>query len=97
MSLSLMIWSPRHVTREARLINGHKLNGSSRVMLAALKAAIRNGVLVMQAMDDIDYKYRRPLTSTWRISAPDDPNTAYAYTELRLRQSDRSLDGKDPG
>jgi hypothetical protein len=46
---------------------------------------IRDGVLVMQAMDDPDYKYRRPLTSTWRISAPDDPNTAYAYTELRLR------------
>ena len=67
------------------MINGHKLNGSSRVMLTALKAAIRNGVLVMQAMDDIDYKYRRPLSSTWRISAPDDPNTAYAYTELRLR------------
>jgi hypothetical protein len=66
-------------------LNGHKLNGSSRVMLAALKAAIRNGVLVMQALDDPDYKYRRPLTSTWRISAPDDPNTAYAYTELRLR------------
>jgi sarcosine oxidase delta subunit len=35
-------------------------------------------------MDDIDYKYRRPLTSTWRIQAQDDPNTAYA-TELRLR------------
>jgi hypothetical protein len=67
------------------LINGHKLNGSSRTMLAALKAAIRNGVLVMQALDDPDYKYRRPLSSTWRISAPDDPNTAYAYTELRLR------------
>jgi hypothetical protein len=67
------------------LINGHSLNGSSRTMLAALKAAIRNGVLVMQAMDDLDYKYRRPLTSTWRISAPDDPNTAYAYTELKLR------------
>ena len=67
------------------MINGHKLNGSSRAMLAALKAAIRNGVLVMQALDDPDYKYRRPLTSTWRISAPDDPNTAYAYTELRLR------------
>ena len=67
------------------MINGHKLNGSSRVMLAALKIAVRNGVLVMQALDDPDYKYRRPLTSTWRISAPDDPNTAYAYTELRLR------------
>ena len=67
------------------MINGHSLNGSSRTMLAALKAAIRNGVLVMQAMDDPDYKYRRPLTSTWRISAPDDPNTAYAYTELKLR------------
>jgi hypothetical protein len=66
-------------------LNGHALNGSSRTMLAALKAAIRNGVLVMQALDDPDYKYRRPLTSTWRISAPDDPNTAYAYTELRLR------------
>jgi hypothetical protein len=66
-------------------LNGHALNGSSRTMLAALKAAIRNGVLVMQAMDDLDYKYRRPLSSTWRISAPDDPNTAYAYTELKLR------------
>jgi hypothetical protein len=67
------------------MINGHALNGSSRVMLHALKEAIRQGVLVMQALDDPDYKYRRPLTSTWRISAPDDPNTAYAYTELRLR------------
>jgi hypothetical protein len=61
------------------------LNGSSRVMLTALKLAVRNGVLVMQAMGDLDYKYRRPLSSTWRISAPDDPNTAYAYTELKLR------------
>jgi Domain of unknown function (DUF6362) len=68
------------------MINGHSLNGSaSRTMLTALKHAVRNGVLVMQALDDPDYKYRRPLTSTWRISAPDDPNTAYAYTELRLR------------
>jgi hypothetical protein len=67
------------------LINGHKLNGSPRTMLAALKAAIRNGVLVMQAMSDLDYRWRQPLRSTWRISAPDDPNTAYAYTELRLR------------
>jgi hypothetical protein len=67
------------------LINGSKLNGSSRVVLGALKVVVRNGVLVMQAMDDLDYKYRRPLTSTWRIFAPDDPNTAYAYTELRLR------------
>jgi hypothetical protein len=75
----------RHVAGGSGLINGHSLNGSSRTMLAALKAAIRNGVLVMQALDDPDYKYRRPLTSTWRISAPDDPNTAYAYTELRLR------------
>ena len=40
------------------MINGHKLNGSSRIMLAALKIAIRNGVLVMQAMDDLDYKYK---------------------------------------
>jgi hypothetical protein len=67
------------------LINGHALNGSSRTMLAALKAAIRNGVLVMQAMDDLDYKFRRPLTSTWRISAPDDAGLAYAYNEIRLR------------
>jgi hypothetical protein len=67
------------------LINGSKLNGSSRVVLTALKVVIRNGVLVMQALADPDYKYRRPLTSTWRISAPDDPNTAYAYTELKLR------------
>jgi hypothetical protein len=66
-------------------LNGHALNGSSRTMLAALKIAVRNGLLVMQAMDDLDYKYRRPLTSTWRIQALDDPNTAYAYTELRLR------------
>jgi hypothetical protein len=67
------------------MLNGHTLNGASRPMLHALREAIRQGVLVMQAMDDLDYKYRRPLTSTWRISAPDDPNTAYAYTELRLR------------
>lgn len=66
-------------------INGHALNGSSCVMLAALKLAVRDGVLVMQAMSDLDYKWRQPLRSTWRISAPDDPNTAYAYTELRLR------------
>jgi hypothetical protein len=56
-----------------------------RHMLAALKIAVRDGVLVMQAMDDPDYKWRRPLTSTWRISAPDDANTAYAYSEIRLR------------
>jgi hypothetical protein len=62
-----------------------QLNGSSGTVLAALKLVVRNGVLVMQAMDDIDYKYRRPLSSTWRISAPDDPNTAYAYNEVKLR------------
>jgi hypothetical protein len=76
------LWEPLF---EARLINGHKLNGSSRVMLMALKIAVRNGVLTMQAMDDLDYKFRQPLTSTWRISAPDDPNTAYAYNEVKLR------------
>src|ERR1700720_4512539 len=71
----------------------HKLNGSSAVALTALKIVIRDAVLVMQAMDDPDYKFRRPLTSTWRISAPDDPNTAYAYTEvkLRLRPSPRDI------
>jgi hypothetical protein len=67
------------------LINGHKLNGSSGVALAALKIVIRDGILTMLAMDDVDAKYRGPLRSTWRISAPDDPNTAYAYTELRLK------------
>jgi hypothetical protein len=76
---------PPLLTGRVELINGHKLNGSSRLALTALREVIRHGVLTMQAMDDVDYKYRSPLTSTWRISAPDDPNTAYAYTELKLR------------
>jgi hypothetical protein len=59
---------------------------TSRALLAGLKAAIRDGVLVMQAVIDPDYKFRAPLRSTWRISAPDDPNTAYAYTEIKLRR-----------
>ena len=80
-----LILIPAEITPETDLINGHALDGSSRVMLAALKQAVRDGVLVMQAMSDLDYRWRQPLRSTWRISAPDDPNTAYAYTELKLR------------
>jgi hypothetical protein len=58
---------------------------ASRVLLSGLKAAIRDGVLTMLAMDDLDHRFRRPLMSTWRIQTPDDPNTAYAYTEVKLR------------
>jgi hypothetical protein len=65
------------------MLNGHSPH--PRGMLMALREAIRQGVLTMQAMSDLDYRWRQPLRSTWRISAPDDPNTAYAYTELRLR------------
>jgi hypothetical protein len=39
----------------------------------------------MCAMVELDYRYRRPHSSTWRIMVPGDPNTAYAYTEVRLR------------
>jgi hypothetical protein len=65
------------------MINGHSLNGSSRHLLGALKLAIRHGVLVMLAMDDIDRRFRGPLRSTWSIATVDDPGLAYAYTEVK--------------
>jgi hypothetical protein len=70
-------------------LNGHKLNGSSRPVLAALKAAIRQAVVVMLAMDDIDRRFRRPLRSAWSIATVDDPGLAYAYNEIRGRRRSR--------
>lgn len=64
-------------------LNGHALNGSSRTMLAALKLAIRDGVLVMIALGDVDIRYRGALRSTWSISTVDDPGLAYAYNEIQ--------------
>jgi hypothetical protein len=44
-----------------RYATGHQLNGSSHHMLAALKQAIRHGVLTMQVLRDPDHKYRTPV------------------------------------
>ena len=64
-------------------LNGHSLNGSSRHLLAALKQAIRDGVLVMIALTDVDRRFRGPLRSSWSIATVDDPGLAYAYNEIR--------------
>jgi Domain of unknown function (DUF6362) len=66
------------------LLNG-KLNGHdphSRDMLAALKQAIRHGVLVMLALPDGHDPRRYQLRSMW-LPVTDDPQTAYAYTEVK--------------
>jgi hypothetical protein len=66
------------------VINGHKLNGSSRAVLHALKEAIRQAVLTMLAMPDLDVRYRGHLRSAWSISAPDDPTVSYGYSEIKI-------------
>ena len=50
-------------------LNGHKLNGSSRVMLSALKAAIRHAILVMLALPDGHDPRRYQLRSIWLPTA----------------------------
>jgi hypothetical protein len=62
-----------------------KLNGydpHSHHMLAALKQAIRHGVLVMLALPDAHDPRRHQLRSVW-LPVADDPQTAYAYTEVK--------------
>jgi Domain of unknown function (DUF6362) len=63
-------------------INGHKLNGSSHHMLAPLKAAVRNAILTMLALPDTHDPRRHQLRSVW-LPVADDPQTAYAYTEVK--------------
>jgi Domain of unknown function (DUF6362) len=64
------------------MLNGHSLNGSSRRLLGALKQAIRHGVLVMLALPDGHDPHRYQLRSMW-LPVADDPQTAYAYTEVK--------------
>ena len=67
------------------MLNGHSLNGSSRPMLSALKAAIRHGVLTMMALPDLHTQKRFQIRTSW-VETPDDPGLAYAYTEAKAPQ-----------
>jgi hypothetical protein len=62
-------------------LNG-QLNGSSHVMLAALKAAIRHAILTMLALPDAHDPHRFQLRSKW-VPVTDDPGLAYAYNEVK--------------
>jgi hypothetical protein len=61
-------------------LNGH--DPHSRDMLAALKQAIRHGVLVMLALPDGHDPRRYQLRFIW-LPVADDPGLAYAYTEVK--------------
>jgi Domain of unknown function (DUF6362) len=63
-------------------INGHTLNGSSHHLLGPLKAAVQHGILVMLALPDGHDPKRHQLRSMW-LPVTDDPQTAYAYTEVK--------------
>jgi hypothetical protein len=63
------------------MLNGH-LNGSSRAMLSALKAAVRHAILVMVALPDSNDPRRFQMRAMW-VGVPDDPGLAYAYNETR--------------
>jgi hypothetical protein len=66
-------------------LNGHQLNGHdphSHHMLGALKVAIRHAILVMLALPDAHDPHRFQLRSIW-VPVTDDPQAAYAYTEVK--------------
>lgn len=63
-------------------LNGHSLNGSSRAMLSALKAAVRHAIQTMAALPDSDDPRRFQVRAMW-VGVPDDPGLAYAYNETR--------------
>jgi hypothetical protein len=63
-------------------LNGHKLDGSSHHLLAALKTAVRDAILVMLALPDGLDPRRYQLRSMW-LPVADDPGLAYAYTEVK--------------
>ena len=51
-------------------------------MLAALKQAVRHGVLVMLELPDAHDPRRHQLRSVW-LPVADDPGLAYAYKEVK--------------
>jgi hypothetical protein len=63
------------------MLNGYAFNGSHH-LLGPLKAAVRNAILVMLALPDVHDPHRFQLRSMW-LPVADDPQTAYAYTEVK--------------